>query len=132
LPSATILVLASFALSRAGVAPLVPESVRLVALLPPPTIFLLASLALSRAGVDLLTPEPVRLVPLLPPPTILLLATHSLLRAILAGLPPTSTEFLAFASCTRLILLVLLQPSIVLHDHNNAACPIPPQAGHSG
>jgi hypothetical protein len=122
LPSATILVLASFALSRAGVAPLVTESVRLVALSPPPTIFILASFALSRAGVDLLTPESVRLVALLPPPTILLL-THSLLRAILARLPPTSTEFLAFAICTRLILIGLLRASVVLHDHNNAAYP---------
>ena len=41
-------------------------------------------------------------------------------------------EFLAFASCTRLILIGLLKASVVLHDHNNAACPIPPQAGHSG
>jgi hypothetical protein len=98
--------------------------------LPSATILVLASFAFSRAGVDLLTPEPVRLVALLPPPTIFLLATHSLLRAILARLPPTPTEFLAFASCIRLILLGLLQPSIVLHDHNNAACPIPPQAGH--
>jgi hypothetical protein len=100
--------------------------------LPPPTIFLLASLALSRAGVDLLTPEPVRLLALLPPAAILLLATHSLRRAILARLPPTSTEFLAFASSTRLILIGLLKASVVLHDHNNAAYPIPPQAGHSG
>jgi hypothetical protein len=100
--------------------------------LPSATILVLASFALSRAGVAPLVPESVRLVALLPSPAILLIATHSLRRAILARLPLTSTEFLAFASCTRLILIGLLKGSVVLHDHNNAAYPIPPQAGHSG
>ena len=56
LASATILLLASFAFSRAGVALLALESVRLLALLPSPTILLLATRSLLRVTVARLAP----------------------------------------------------------------------------
>jgi len=49
LPAPAIFVFASLAFSRAGVALLAPESVRLVALLPSPAILLLATHSLLRA-----------------------------------------------------------------------------------
>jgi hypothetical protein len=39
-------------------------------------------------------------------------------------LAPTSTEFLASVTCTRLLAIGLLQPSAFLHDHYNGACPV--------